>query len=225
MTLTVNLSAPDLPVPAADLADLDLPTLGHLLDQGFTTGLQRFSGADRVLGRAVTVRLTGTDSRLVHFVTSIVRSGDFLVVDTGLNAAYAPIGGVMIEAFRLAGVVGIAVDGACTDLEELRSSGVSVFARRSSAITTRNSSAPVEGGINVPVSLGGVAVSPGDLVIGDDNGLLVTDARAVAQVADTVRAWQADEPDRIARLRAGERFVDLGMDEASLAQIRSAAGL
>lgn len=223
MTLTVTLDAPPLPLDPQTLADLDLPTLGHILERGYPKGLQRFSGSGRVIGRAVTISLTGTDSRLVHYATSIAAPGDFLIIDTGLNTTHAPIGGVMIEAFRLAGVVGIAIDGAATDVEELRASGVTVFARGLSPVTTRNSGAPLAGSINQPVSIGGVTAEPGHLVIADDNGLLITDAAAVLEIAPTVRAWQDEEPERIARLRAGERFIDLGVDPDVVKEIETAA--
>jgi 4-hydroxy-4-methyl-2-oxoglutarate aldolase len=105
-------------------------------------------------------------------------------------------------AVRERGGVAIVLDGVCTDIVEIRAMGMPVFARGTSVLTTKlhglNS-----GAINAPVACGGVVVQPGDVVLGDDNGVLVLPV-AVAQ-AVVARARESDEREPAARdyLRGG----------------------
>ncbi len=85
------------PVPAHLLdavRGIELPTLGHFLEVGFADpAIRRVAGADRLLGRAVTVRVVAPDSALVHRATEMLEPGDVLVIDTGGDRAHAPVGG------------------------------------------------------------------------------------------------------------------------------------
>jgi 4-hydroxy-4-methyl-2-oxoglutarate aldolase len=205
--LVINPSAPTLPDGlAAAVADIDPPTLGHFLEEGFCDpAIRRVAGTGRVVARAVTVRITATDSTLVHKVTSLLQPGDMLVVDTGGDSIHAPVGGVVAHAVAAAGAAGVVIDGVCTDQQTLVETGLSVHARSTSMLTTKLLGLNA-GGINVPVTCGGAPVRPGYLVVADDNGVLIADPHQVAAVLEQARASDNGEPELLKRLQAGEKL-------------------
>ncbi|MQA06074.1 MAG: RraA family protein [Streptosporangiales bacterium] len=210
MALVINRSAPQLPAGLAEaVAEVDVPTFGHFLEAGFPDpAIRRLAGSGRMVGRAVTVRITATDSTLVHQVTSMVGPGDVVVVDTGGDGRHAPVGGVVGHALATAGAVGVVIDGVCTDVGTLRELGLSVYARGTSALTTKLHGIDA-GGINVPITCGGSPVEPGYLVSGDDNGVLLAAPADVAAVLDRAAASDAAEPGTLAKLHAGATLLEL----------------
>ncbi|GAB3600282.1 RraA family protein [Microbacterium tumbae] len=201
-----------LPAPAVDadliaiLRGLDLPTFGHILEEGFARGIHRISGAERLtVGRVVTVKLVVTDSRLVHYMSMLIEPGDFVVIDNGHNTTHASVGGGVAGAFSARGAVGVAVQGTVTDVVELRESGMAVFAAGLAPLTTRTQpDRPVQGGINVPVTIGGASVRPGMIAMADENGVLFAEPVVLERLVDRVRGMMAWEPPAMARVRAGE---------------------
>lgn len=210
MALVINPHAPELPEGlAAAVGEIDVPTFGHFLEAGFADpAIRRLSGTGRVVGRAVTVRITAPDSTLVHQVTSMVGPGDVLVVDTGGDARHAPVGGVVGHALVAAGALAVVIDGVCTDVGTLRELGLTVYARGTSALTTKLHGID-DGGINVPVTCGGTVVQPGHVVAGDDNGVLLAPPSAVADVLDLARASDQGEPATVAKLYDGATLPQL----------------
>lgn len=219
MSIVIN-SAPDLPPGLADEASaVDVPTLGHFLEEGFCApAISRQVGSGRLVGRAVTVRITATDSTLVHKVTGLLQPGDVLIVDTGGDSIHAPVGGLVGHAVAAAGAVGVVLDGVCTDTAMLAETGLIVYARGTSVLTTKlhglNS-----GGINVPVTCGGVAANPGDIVLGDENGVLVADPARVAAVLADARGSDDSEPVLLEKIRGGTKLSALTAADSLLSRL------
>jgi 4-hydroxy-4-methyl-2-oxoglutarate aldolase len=205
MPVRVVTEVPPLPGGMLDaLGEVDFATLGHFLEVGFADpGIRRVAGTGRLIGRAVTVRVTGPDSALVHRATELLSPGDVLLVDTGADRRHAPVGGVVGTAVATAGAVGIVIDGPATDTEALEALGLVVYSRGTSILTTKMLGMPT-GGINVPIVIGGVAVLPGYVVAGDANGLLIADPADVMAAIPDARRSDAAEPDKLRRVRAGE---------------------
>lgn len=220
MSIVINSAAPDLPEGlAAAVAEVEPPTLGHFLEEGFCDPLiSRQAGTGRLVGRAVTVRITATDSTLVHKATSLLRAGDVLVIDTGGDTIHAPVGGVVANAVAASGALGVVIDGVCTDRETLVETKLSVYSRGTSVLTTKLHGIDA-GGINVPITCGGASVQPGDLVIGDDNGVLIASPEQVSSALDRARASDASEPDLLKRLHAGEKLSALSAADSLLAKL------
>ncbi|MEY9775096.1 RraA family protein [Arthrobacter sp. MW3 TE3886] len=101
------------------------------------------------------------------------------------------------------GAAGVVVDGVATDILELRATGLPVFARGTSCLTTKRVRS-AGSAVNVPVRCGGVQVNPGDWVLGDDNGVIVLSAEAAADVLGQALASDAAEPALLARIAASE---------------------
>jgi 4-hydroxy-4-methyl-2-oxoglutarate aldolase len=219
----------DIPAPSAELietlAGLDLPTFGHILEEGFARGIRNIVGGEKLtVGRVVTVKLVATDSRMVHYVTKLVRPGDFVVIDNGHNTTHAALGGGVSFALSASGAVGAAVSGTVTDVVELRESGMAVYATGLAPLTTRFSASPIQGAINVPVTVGGVSVRPGMIAMADENGVLFADAAVLEALVERVRGMMAWEPPVMAKVRAGISLAEQILPPEDLAELDALAG-
>jgi 4-hydroxy-4-methyl-2-oxoglutarate aldolase len=202
-----------LPKPVApDLLQLlvqaEPAVIGHFRYTGFMSPAIRAHFQDRrIAGTAVTVRVPGMDGAMVHYAVGQARPGDILVIDRCGDEAIATIGGAVAYAARKAGVAGIIVDGLVTDLGELRQYGVPVWSRGTSAVTVKTLG--LGGEFCVPVSCGGVGVSPGDAILADENGILVLPAQDIRESANRALQMMKDEKKTLARIDAGEKYPDI----------------
>jgi RraA family protein len=155
-------------------------------------------------GTAVTARSRAGDNLTYLRALEFCRPGDVLVIDGGGDLANAAVGGILSFYAEKVGVVGLVVDGAIRDVAEIRSRELPVYAR---GVTHRGPYKDGPGEINVPVQVGGMVVNPGDIVIGDQDGLmafaqadaaeLITKARAVLEAeARTIQAMKEGRWDR-----------------------------
>ncbi|EJM60200.1 Demethylmenaquinone methyltransferase [Pseudomonas sp. GM50] len=183
---------------------VSFPTLGHFLEEGFADSQLRAMVPNvRLVGRALTLKLVGADAIAVNQALALIQPGDVLVIDTDGDWQHAPVGAVTSCAASCAGAVGIVVDGAVTDLLELREAGLPVFARGTSLLTTKLHGRG-DSQINQPIHCAGVTVHPGDFVLADDNGVLFLDPITAQNVIERARASDRAEPRLLERLRAGE---------------------
>ena len=124
----------------------------------------------KICGPAVTLKLTLGDSLLVTKAISIAKPGDIIVIDgrgSGNNALWGDNRSMISKKLGLAGVV---MDGAFRDIESNEEVGFPIYAK---AVTCGTSTKNSHGEINVPISCGGVVVCPGDIIVGDRNGVCV----------------------------------------------------
>jgi regulator of RNase E activity RraA len=187
-----------------DLTAVSYPTIGHFLEDGFVSPTIQSLLADvKIAGPAVTVRIADHDAIAMNRALLALRHGDVLVVDMCGDHQHAPVGAVTAAAALAQGAAAVVVDGMATDVLELRQTGLPVFARGTSCLTTKrlhgNGSA-----VNVPLLVGGVEVNPGDLVLGDDNGLIVLTPETARDILGKALASDAAEPAILARIASGE---------------------
>ncbi|HVA21985.1 MAG TPA: RraA family protein [Candidatus Micrarchaeia archaeon] len=197
--------------PDASLIDsmrnLSPSTLGHYTDMGFIRGLQPNLPRFKMVGRAVTVRLPHLDSTALHYALDVVEAGDVVVVDQSGDSGRACWGGIVSVAAKQRGVVGAIVDGPITDVFEVAELGLPVYSRGVAAVTTRILG--LEGAVNVPVTVGGVTVIPGDLIFGDENGVVALSTSAAMEWVSVLAADEAEEPAWRGRLEAGVSLAEL----------------
>jgi 4-hydroxy-4-methyl-2-oxoglutarate aldolase len=200
------------------LAGAEPATIGHTLESGFVDPEIRALLPDRrIAGTAVTVRVSGPDTAIVHYALGQLRPGDVLVIDRAGDRRHACCGGLLAFAARAAGCRGIVIDGLATDIAELRAHGVPVWARGLSVITTK----PLflNGEFCTPVVCGGVAVMPGDAILADDNGVLVLPPARVEAAARRAIAMQEEEKLSLARIAAGEKLPAINGTDRRLREI------
>ena len=120
------------------LEQVETATVGHVLHSGFVDpAIRAVLPEKRVAGTAVTLRIPGADSTLLHHVLSLVRPGDVLVIDRAGDTRHACWGGVVTHAAKVAGVVGGVIDGPATDFSEVRRCDMPLWCRGPSPITTK----------------------------------------------------------------------------------------
>jgi len=186
------------------LAAVSFPTIGHFLEDGFLDpAIRSLLDGVKVAGPAVTVRIAENDAYAMNRALLELYPGAVLVVDMSGDHRHAPVGAVTAAAATAQGAAGVVVDGVATDILELRTTGLPVFARGTSCLTTKRVRS-AGSAVNVPVQCGGVQVNPGDWVLGDDNGVIVLSAEAAADVLGLALDSDAAEPALLARIEAGE---------------------
>lgn len=151
-------------------------------------------------GPAFTVRTRPGDNLLIHKASALAAPGDIIVVDAGGDLTNALIGEIMLHMATLKGLGGFVINGAIRDAKAIRGSSFPVFA---AGITHRGPYKDGPGEINTPVSLGGMVVEAGDLVIGDDDGVLCIPFDQVDAVYDATRAKANAELKMMADISAG----------------------
>lgn len=185
------------------LEQVETATVGHFLHSVFVDReISAIDPTKRMAGTAVTLRLAANDSTLLHDVISTLRPTDILLIDRSGDTKHACWGGVITNAAAICGFKASVVDGPVTDVNEIRRNQFPVWSRGRSSVTTKLYAQ--SGAFNVPVSIGGVMVSPGDAVLADESGVIVLQPDDVEAVADKALAMQEDELSLIERLKAGE---------------------
>ena len=147
-------------------------------------------GVKRIVGRAVTVDVPAGEGDLIADAILQLKKGDVLVIAGKGCCDYSYWGDFRSFCARTAGAAGVVIDGAFRDVEECREIGLPVFARAVTCITAAKKGT---GSINVPVSCGGVCVRPGEIIVGDENGVCVIDpeeAEVIMEKAEKKRAAQ-----------------------------------
>ena len=192
----------------AKLVKAEPATIGHFRNSGFMDPAIRAMQPDlRIAGPAVTVRAPGMDGTIVGYALGQVRRGDVLVIDRAGDHRHAAFGGLVAYACKVAGLAGVIIDGVATDIGEVRKYGVALWCRGLSAVTTKRIG--LAGEFCVPVSCGGVAVNPGDIIIADECGVVVLDRAEAEAAAERAIGMQYAEVKSRARLDSGEKLPDI----------------
>ena len=143
-------------------------------------GLRQYHRSGRLVGTAFTVRTRPGDNLAIHKALELVGPGDVIVVDGGGDESRALVGEIMKNIAEHRGAAGYVIDGAIRDVAAFAASDFPCFAR---AVIHRGPYKSGPGEINVPVSIGGSVVSPGDIVVGDEDGVLSFPAAIAKQSA------------------------------------------
>jgi len=170
-----------------------------------------FPGA-KICGPAITVREMVGCNIMLHKAIQIAEKGDVIVVDAGGYVNRAIGGYILSLAAAVKGVEGIVVDGAWRDLEAMRRERpLPVYAR---AVTPAGPHKGFGGDINVPIQCGGVPVSPGDIIVGDDDGVVVVPKDIAEEVLKKAKELMEKEKEVIEKVKRGISTVEIyGFDE------------
>lgn len=172
------------------------------------SAIKPVAAAMRVCGTAVTVHGPAGDNLWLHRAIYVARPGDVLVVHVSGGHDWGYWGEIMSAAAQARGLAGLVIDGCVRDGAVLADFGLPVFAR-GLCIRGTGKDFGARGFINFPTLFDDLTVQPGDLVIGDTDGLVVVPRARAAEVVAAAQAREAKEADVIARLRAGERTLEI----------------
>ena len=194
------------PALVAALGKLGTSTLGHMRDYGFPRGLSPVRRPLRFVGTAVTVRIPHLDSTAVHVAADSLRPGDVIVVAQNGEMNRSCFGGMVSHTAHARGAVGAVIEGCINDIDDLDNLGFPVFSRGISSLTTRI--AGIEGAINVPVTVGGAIINPGDVIMADSDGIAVISPDEAWEIEARLRTKEEREGPLKLKISSGGHLSD-----------------
>ncbi len=153
----------------------------------------------RFAGPALTVEVRPGDNLMIHAALAVAKPGDVIVVDGKGDLGSALIGEIMSQQALALGVAAVVIDGAARDSDAIRALGFPMFA---AGLNPNGPTKSVAGRLNHPISIGGVSVRPGDLVVGDADGVTVIEREKAAAMMPLAAEKVAAETRRIADIRS-----------------------
>lgn len=166
-------------------------------------GLRPYHAGGQMVGTALTVRTRQGDNLAIHAALKIARPGDVIVVDGGGDLSQALIGEIIMANAESLGLAGFVLDGAIRDVSAIRQSWLPCYAR---GVIHRGPYKNGPGQINAPVSVGGLVVNPGDLVVGDEDGVIAVSPELAVQLLPGIRAQEDRERQKLEIYRAAPRL-------------------
>ncbi|MBK8324032.1 MAG: RraA family protein [Betaproteobacteria bacterium] len=180
--------------------------------RGTLNAVAPLDAAMRIAGPAFTIEVRAGDNLMIHAAMTMAKPGDVLVIDGKGDTSCALMGALMINACKVLQLGGIVIDGAVRDTDELLELGFPVFA---AGVNPNGPTKFIPGRINWPISAGGVAVCPGDLVVGDADGVVVVEREKAASLLPLAAKKVADEGKRMDDILA-KRALKPGWLDAAL---------
>jgi 4-hydroxy-4-methyl-2-oxoglutarate aldolase len=205
---------------AGRLAALDACAVSDALDRlglaGCVTGLAALSTPRRIAGRVRTVKLVAKNAAPAaagpprHLGTTAIeaaQAGEIIVVEQRSGIDAGSWGGILSLGAKLRGIAGVIADGPVRDVDEARGLDFPVYGRSATARTARDRI--VEAGNDVPVTIGGITVNPGDYALADSSAVVFVAAAEAARVIDAAETIAGREAAMAEALRAGRRITEV----------------
>lgn len=167
-----------------------------------------------LLGTALTVKVPEGDNLMFHKAMDMAQPGDVIMIDAGGDPHRSIFGGLMAAYCKVRGIAGIVVDGSVRDADELEE--MEDFAIYAKGVTPNGPYKNGPGEINTPICVGGVLVYPGDIVVGDRDGVVVIRPEDAPQIAAAARGVVAKEANLIEGILRGDYvrpWVDAKLEE------------
>jgi regulator of RNase E activity RraA len=197
-------------LPVATISDVLGP--GHVMH----SSVRALRPGMRLLGAAYTLKLPPADNLGMHVAVREAKVGDVIVAEQSGGALGAPVGEIMAMAAMHKGLAGIVLNGAVRDAEKLRTEPWPVFA---TCIYAQQCRKDGPAWLQTTIDCAGVTVHPGDLIVGDDDGVVVVPFSSVATVAQEVVKKMEKESLRIASIAQGfisPAWLDAAIERAGL---------
>jgi 4-hydroxy-4-methyl-2-oxoglutarate aldolase len=187
------------------LVEFDTGTLCESGATALAPGLRPVWPSGRLSGRALTAQCPAGENLMLHRAVARAEPGDVIVVRCG-GAAHGYWGEVLAAAALARGISGLVIDGSVRDVEAIRELGFPVFA---AGVALRGAGKRAEGSVGEPIELRGARVTPGDIVVADESGVVTIARDALADVYGRARARSDAEHGIIEGLRAGKTTLEL----------------
>jgi 4-hydroxy-4-methyl-2-oxoglutarate aldolase len=160
----------------------------------------------RIAGSAVTALCAPGDNWMIHVAAEVLKPGDILVVGCMSENADGAFGELLATSLKARGAKGIVIDMGCRDAAEISEMKFPVWSR---AISARGTVKATLGSVNVPVVVAGLQVTPGDVVVADDDGVVLVSRAQAVDVARSGQDREKKEAATRARLQKGELGLDI----------------
>ncbi|WP_419947065.1 4-carboxy-4-hydroxy-2-oxoadipate aldolase/oxaloacetate decarboxylase [Candidatus Poriferisodalis sp.] len=160
----------------------------------------------KLAGSAITVLSHPGDNIMIHAAVEVCQPGDLLVVTNTAPSTHGMFGDLLASSLMARGVVGLVMDAGVRDTLDLRAMGFAAWSRHVSCEGTVKNT---PGSVNVPISINGVIIEPGDVICADDDGVVAVPRCEAAWALEQSNARLANEEDSRARLQSGELGLDM----------------
>ncbi|ANN79679.1 RraA family protein [Bordetella flabilis] len=201
-SFTLNAAPPVLPAElAAALHSIVTPHLSdNLHRQHGVVGLRRYNRRGKLVGSALTVKTRPGDNLFIYKAMTLLQPGHVLVVDAGGDVGNACVGEIMKRYLQQRGCAGLIVDGAVRDVAAFENDDFPCYAR---GHVHRGPYKDGPGEVNVPVSIGGQVIQPGDVIVADEDGIVSFPVGQAHALVEKARAHAAKEERIMAEIAAG----------------------
>ena len=183
-------------------SEFETPDISDLMNRLYTMSpeIKNHVNDKTICGPACTVKVYPGDNLMVHKALDIAKAGDIIVVDAGSSHMNGILGDLISTKAKHRGIAGFVIDGLIRDLPGIQETGMPVFARGVTPIGPLHRG---PGEINFPIACGGIVVNPGDIIMGDQNGVTVVRKDFAAEVLK--RAYKQREAlrDYVANVQKG----------------------
>lgn len=206
-TASKELVAEFAKLPVANVSD----SMARMTAAGPTLRPMHTSGG--MAGVALTVKVRPGDNLMLHKAIDMAVPGDVIVVDAGGDLANALMGELMLAYAIKKGVVGFVLNGAIRDLDNFRATNLPTYA---AGVTHRGPYKDGPGEINVPIAIDGMVIHPGDIMIGDSDGVLCVPIDGAKEILKSTQAKSEAEIKQMAAIEAGTNdrsWVDRALTE------------
>src|SRR5690606_18024350 len=182
------------PIGAPHLSD-------HLHRQSGVVGLSRYNRRGKLVGSALTVKTRPGDNLFIYKAMTLIQPGHVLVVDAGGDLTNACVGEIMKRYLQQRGCAGLIVDGAIRDVAAFENDDFPCYAR---GHVHRGPYKDGPGEVNVPVSIGGQIIQPGDVIVADEDGIVSFPVAMADALVQKAREHAAKEERIMAEIAAGD---------------------
>ncbi|AME09957.1 MULTISPECIES: RraA family protein [Gemella] len=208
MNLTEEVRQKLLKLPTGNIADNNnlVPNQGVM-----DTAIKPVDFRMKMVGRAFTARCFPGDNLALHQAIYASKPGDVLILDLHGYVNAGHFGDIMATACKLHGLAGIVIDGSCRDAEDIKKLGFPVFSRGfNPSGTVKESLAQLD----IPVHCGGIQINPGDIIVGDCDGVVVIPKEYEDKVFEKALAKFDHEVEVIRKLKQGKTTLEIyGFDK------------
>ena len=177
---------------------------------GGAARLRPYHRAGKLVGAAFTVKTRSGDNLLTHKAIDMAAPGDVIVVDAGGGLDQAIIGDIMSSLAAKRGIAGIVIDGAIRDADSIAARDFPVYA---CGVTHRGPYKDGPGEINVSISVAGMVVNPGDIIVGDADGIVAIPPADAERILALTIAQNKKEEAMLAAIAAGEAIDRAWVDK------------
>lgn len=170
-------------------------------------------GKNNLLGVAFTVKTRAGDNLMVHKALQMAQPGDVIVVDAHGELTNAIMGELMVRTAEQRNLAGIIIDGAVRDVSVLSTLNIPVYA---SGVTPAGPYKDGPGEINTPISVGGITIHPGDILVGDDDGIVAIRPGDAQEIYEKTLLKNKKEEELVRLIKEGRRdnsWIDRALNE------------